>query len=525
MSLETTLTALQNARGAIVDAIGSKGVTLPSSATLLSCASAVLTISQGSGGTDVSDTTAEAADVLSGKVFYNSGGTLTSGAIATVSASIESDSVIVPVGYIAVSQTFPISSGSGGVDVSDTTAEAANVQSGYYFYTSAGVKTEGTLTVSGGIDVSDTTATAAMVLSGAVFHDSTGAVTTGTIPTVSATLAANVATVPAGYIATSQTLTVPEAGAVTVSGNVVTIPVGYISASRTVSAGTDVSATTADSSDVLSGKIFFTSGGVQTSGTIPTVSASLVSGAVVVPSGYVASSQTFPVSSGADAVLLGYVDSNGYFQPLTFSGTTAYDSGFPEIVSSYYTWNTPESGSSGSSSITPGSTVVYSSGGSVVSGGTMTGQTFSGGLLTVSFGGLTSQMHLYDITVDVRNGGAAINTFLTAESGGNANLDVRSGGTAYGAVLQTNTGGTADLTASKGAQAAEVIAHSGAVVKVLSGGTVTNVTLKYSGGMVVSASGSADSVTVSSGGVLWIYEPANVTNLTSMTGAVVSHFV
>lgn len=102
--------------------------------------------------------------------------------------------------------------GSGGTDVSDTTAEAANVQSGYFFYDSAGVKTEGTLTVSGGVDVTDTTATAAMVLSGAIFHDSTGAVTTGTIPTVSAVVSGGSVIVPSGYIASSQSFPVSSGG-------------------------------------------------------------------------------------------------------------------------------------------------------------------------------------------------------------------------------------------------------------------------------------------------------------------------
>ena len=104
--------------------------------------------------------------------------------------------------------SFVTVGGSGGTDVSDTTAEAANVQSGYYFYNSAGVKTEGTLTVSGGTDVSDTTATAADVLAGAVFHDSTGAVTTGTIPTVSASVTSGAVVVPAGYIPNSQSFPV-----------------------------------------------------------------------------------------------------------------------------------------------------------------------------------------------------------------------------------------------------------------------------------------------------------------------------
>ena len=96
----------------------------------------------GSGGTDVSSTTAEAADVLSGKIFFTSGGVMTSGTIPTVSASISGNLVIVPSGYIAASQSFNV---SGGVDVSDTTATPAAVLGGYDFYDSAGVKTTGTI--------------------------------------------------------------------------------------------------------------------------------------------------------------------------------------------------------------------------------------------------------------------------------------------------------------------------------------------------------------------------------------------
>ena len=90
---------------------------------------------------------------------------------------------------------------------------------------------------SGGTDVSSTTAEAGDVLSGKVFFTSGGVMTSGTIPTVSATLAANVTTVPSGYIASSQQLTVPEASSATVAGGIVTIPAGYVASAYTVSAG------------------------------------------------------------------------------------------------------------------------------------------------------------------------------------------------------------------------------------------------------------------------------------------------
>lgn len=90
---------------------------------------------------------------------------------------------------------------------------------------------------SGGTDVSSTTAEAGDVLSGKIFYTSGGVMTSGTIPTVSASLSANVTTVPSGYIAASQTLIVPLASSATVAGGIVTIPAGYVASDYTVSAG------------------------------------------------------------------------------------------------------------------------------------------------------------------------------------------------------------------------------------------------------------------------------------------------
>lgn len=97
---------------------------------------------------------------------------------------------------------------------------------------------------SGWADVRPTTAQAGDVLSGKIFITGGGIKTSGSIPTVSATLAANVVTVPKGYVGKSQTLTVPEAGIITVSGNVATVPAGYISSSLTVTVGTAKAAQT-----------------------------------------------------------------------------------------------------------------------------------------------------------------------------------------------------------------------------------------------------------------------------------------
>jgi len=100
----------------------------------------------GGGGTDVSDTTAVAGDVKTGKYFYTSSGVKTEGSLVPL-------------------------------DVSDTTAAAGDVKSGKYFYTSSGVKTEGSLVP---LDVSDTTAVASDVASGKYFYLANGTKTVGT---------------------------------------------------------------------------------------------------------------------------------------------------------------------------------------------------------------------------------------------------------------------------------------------------------------------------------------------------------
>ena len=108
--------------------------------------------------TDITDTTAAAGDVLSGKYFYTSGGTKTQGSIASKTSSDLSANVLtvtVPAGYYAsaASKTCSdanlvagnIKSGvtifgvSGATNVVDTTiasggAAAGNIVSGYKAY-------------------------------------------------------------------------------------------------------------------------------------------------------------------------------------------------------------------------------------------------------------------------------------------------------------------------------------------------------------------------------------------------------
>ena len=85
--------------------------------------------------TDTSPTTAVASDVASGKYFFTASGQLTLGSASGGTAAI------------SVVDTTDTAGGTirtiTALDISDTTATAADVAQGKYFYTSSGVKTAG----------------------------------------------------------------------------------------------------------------------------------------------------------------------------------------------------------------------------------------------------------------------------------------------------------------------------------------------------------------------------------------------
>lgn len=88
------------------------------------------------------------------------------------------------------------------------------------------------------VDLSFVTATASDILAGKIGADTSGNPVNGTIQTVTASLTDNVVTVPQGFVASEQTLTVAEMSEPSVSRNVVTIAKGYNKSERITTVGT-----------------------------------------------------------------------------------------------------------------------------------------------------------------------------------------------------------------------------------------------------------------------------------------------
>lgn len=188
MSISTEISRIKAAKESLKSAINARGGTLTTE-LLDDYAAAVTALPTGGGDIDLSGVTVTADKLLEGIVAINGAGLKVTGTIKSVTASISGDNVVVPAGFHPEAKSFPVSGG--------------------------------------GADVSAVTVTASDILKGKIAVNAAGQQITGTIETVTATLNANTVSVPKGYIASAQTLTVPEAKSPTVSGNVVTVYQGY----------------------------------------------------------------------------------------------------------------------------------------------------------------------------------------------------------------------------------------------------------------------------------------------------------
>jgi len=382
-----------------------------------------ITIGGSSGPAPVGNATS--GDILTGKSATVSGGSVISGVIPTVSGGTmtptTSDQIISSGVYLGGSQVI----------LGDSNLVAANIASGVSIF---GVS--GTYQGGGGSSSYDFGNTeAGDVLSGKKFLDSAGRTTTGTIPTVSATLAANVTTVPSGYIASAQELTVPLASSATVAGGIVTIPAGYVPAEYTVSAGGSSAA-----ENVSSGA-------------------------------YIAEGEPVAVSSGWEYLDADLRDNGGL---IVLNGGSIVNA-----LAGNYSW---------------------APGGITISSGGIAMQTIvSGGNLRVSSGGSADGTIITGGSMAIYNGGAAENNFLLG-----GKIEVSSGAV----ISQTNilggsavisSGGTADITYVRQGGRLDVDVYGQAVSITVRG--------------TLDVFGSADHVHVCSGGIMYQREGSTITNL------------
>lgn len=224
------------------------------------------------------------------------------------------------------------------------------------------------------------------------------------------------------------------------------------------------------------------------------------------------------IDQGAD-VTLGYVDSNGKFQPVVFHGSNAYDSGAAETVSSFYTWETPQQNynmvvSSGTATINSGNTVgilVKDGGLLYVNGGTASNIFIeSGGTMDLTSGNGSAR------AVVIYSGGSLIDPNSKAEViNDNANIIISGGSYQDGIILPGDTvsnlfasGGTIDVFGTVNSAGVEDFGD----ISVYDGGTVNHAEINY--GFLTLKGGAANSTTINDGCELNIHSgTANMTQI------------
>ena len=415
-----------------------------------------------SGAVDVTSTTAQAADVRAGRIFVNSGGVQVSGTMPDAAVTSNSSGVTVSSGYLSSSVHIDPVVSSGGTEVT-----LGYITSGGEFQA---------LTFSG---TNATNNGSAITLSCYTWHipDTSGGTSGGT--------SGNMPSRPV----TSNT----SSGAV--ASGVVEINVSsgwkYVDAAVRGCSMTVYDGGLAENTAVSAGVMHISSGGWADSTTVT------IRGQLIVYNGGMANSA---IASGDSCGI--YVSSGG--MAMYASNLTVCDGGYANSVSGR---------------------LYVSSGG--------TAEIVSATSLTVEHGGIVSRtemnyvsgaMDIYGRAVDtllisgtmlIRSGGTAE---IVSARGSNFNLYIESGGSAD--IVNINGGNSNDvgIEVDDGGKATNVNL-SNCRCKVYSGGIVDSVTVKYNGTLYVS--GTATNIIVESGGTLSYADGAVVSSVVSSAGAVI----
>jgi hypothetical protein len=154
----------------------------------------------------------------------------------------------------------------------------------------------------GAVDLSFVTAGAGDILAGKTGTDKSGNPVYGTIRTVTASKSGNVVTVPSGFIAAEQILTIDTAKTATVSGNVVTIYPGYTANQYTATVPKAVSSVSGNVVTIPAGYHDATTKTVAEMAE-PTVSANVVT----IPVGYNKTQKTKTITEAGQTTVSGNV--------------------------------------------------------------------------------------------------------------------------------------------------------------------------------------------------------------------------